>query len=192
MFHVEVNQGTKVARAFNLSPERLEATVLKPWRLGEEFMLGDQHFVPADAEITVLEARELRQDELAMGRGWSGALKLGEDVTARVVAGGAADARSQPPPPAVVKFKQDVVSQCGAGRIGLHQVVWLAGDRYPESRVSDRLALAERAVWELLHERKVRMLDAAGEVEPSRWQPALLSWESWAGGRGPAIQIEAV
>jgi len=189
MFHVELREGPESARAFNLSDARLEA-ILVPWRRGEVVMLGEKHFEPAESELTVYEGRELRQDEIAMGRGWSAALKTGADVTADVLAGrtgGTGDGS----PPAVVKFKEDVLAQCGYGRIGLHQVVWLAGDRYPESRISDRLALAERAVWELLHEERLRMLGGSGEVQPSGWEAALLSWDSWAGGRAPTVQLEA-
>jgi hypothetical protein len=187
VYHVELRQDSRSARAFNLTSSRLAATVLEPWKRGDTLKLGDQEWDPSEADLTIYEGRELRPDELGMGRGWSSAVKTGEDVTARVLAGPAAAAED---PPAIAKFKADVLAQCGSGRIGLHQVVWLANDRYGAWRVSDRIALAERAVWELLHQGRIRMLDAAGEVERARWEPVLLAWDTWA-GHGPSMQIEA-
>jgi hypothetical protein len=53
--------------------------------------------------------------------------------------------------------------------------------------VSDRLALAERAVWELLHEHRLTLIGADGPMEREQWEPVLLRWESWS---DEAIAIE--
>jgi hypothetical protein len=46
--------------------------------------------------------------------------------------------------------------------------------------VSERLALAERAVWELLHQRALTMLRDEKTVPREQWEAALLSWKEWA------------
>ena len=57
--------------------------------------------------------------------------------------------------PATDALRREILAQCRGGRIGVHQVLWLANRWYPERRVSERLALAETAVWGLLHERLI-------------------------------------
>jgi len=57
----------------------------------------------------------------------------------------------------------------------------LATELHPEWRASDRLAIAEQAVWELLHHGALRLSDEYGEVERERWQSVLLAWDTWTG-----------
>jgi hypothetical protein len=90
-------------------------------------------------------------------------------------------------------FKDVVRAQCASDRLAIHQVMWLANSRHPEWRVSERLALAERAVWELLHEGGLTMLKRVpGEGGPeypvadrSQWQPVLLAWATWSDSTEP-------
>jgi hypothetical protein len=78
-------------------------------------------------------------------------------------------------------------------------VMWLANSRHPEWRVSERLALAETAVWELLHESRLIMLrrvslKAGPEFTPvdrSEWQRVLLSWATWSDSAEPRWFVEA-
>jgi hypothetical protein len=67
--------------------------------------------------------------------------------------------------------------------------VRLTEQSWPQLRASERLAVAEQAVWELLHERRVtlvRGVPAGAQPGPepiaeAEWQPALLAWGSWTG-----------
>ena len=54
----------------------------------------------------------------------------------------------------------------------------LASEQHPGWRVSDRLALAERAVWELLHHGQLRMVRRADAVDQDEWESLLLAWET--------------
>jgi hypothetical protein len=193
VFHVQISQLPHSARAFNLHRDTLFTTVVEPWLRGDTIELGDRTWNPAKAELTVYEGRELRPDELGMGRGWSNAVRAGDDVTARVID----EARRQAEPPraqasALERFKEEVLEQCGAGRIGIHQVMWLASAEFPGSRASERLALAEQSVWELLHQHRLRMLIDGDPVPAEEWERIVLRWETWAGGPGAAtVLLEA-
>ena len=196
MFHIEVRKFPHVARSFNLSEAELNAKVLVPWSEGRIVELGEQKWEPATAKLKIIEGPELRVDEIGMGRGWPNALHRGEDVTARVLA--AAKARmsgsgAQSASDALGAFKDVVQAQCEANQLAIHQVLWLANSRHPEWRVSERVALAERAVWELLHEGKLTMVRRrAGDdgprdvdVEKEEWGRALLAWASWSDASAP-------
>jgi hypothetical protein len=126
--------------------------------------------------LTIFEGPELRQDQIGMGRGWGNVTRLGVDVTERVL-GDAIAPRSS-----VEKLKADVASRCVAGRLGVGDVLSLADEELPGRRVSERIALAEQCIWELLHQRGVRMVSAGDPddtVGKELWQPILLSWETW-------------
>ncbi|HWF35177.1 MAG TPA: hypothetical protein VG295_07385 [Solirubrobacteraceae bacterium] len=194
MFHVEIRQFPNVTRSFNLSEGELNAKILVPWSRRENFELGEREWEPARAKLTVLEGRELRSDEIGLGRGWANVNRYAENVTERVLA----LARAQAKPGGVASgeasaFKDVVRAQCASDRLAVHQVLWLANSRHPEWRVSERLALAESAVWELLHEGRLIMLrrvsgDSGPEYPPAdrpEWQPALLSWATWSDSAEP-------
>jgi hypothetical protein len=189
VFHVELKQFPQVARRFNMSVQELSETVLGPWSRGETLTFGEQQWTPGKAELTIYEGRELRSDEISMGRGWSSATRHGEDVTARVLSE-VASPTGPASAPAVAQFKEEVLAQCAGGRIGIHQVMWLANAEYAGWRVSDRLALAEQAVWELLHQHRLRMLSADGPVDPADWERIVLAWETWADPGTPTILLE--
>jgi hypothetical protein len=191
VFHVEVRQFPHVTRTFNLSEADLYATVLTPWSQGQLVLLGEREWEPRRAKLTVLEGRELRTDEMGLGRGWANLSRDAENVTERVLA--AAGAQAKPGGLAEASgsagaFKEVLRAQCAADRLAVHQVMWLANSRHPEWRVSERLALAERAVWELLHEGLLTMLrrvpGAAGPgytaADRSEWEPVLLAWATWS------------
>jgi hypothetical protein len=191
VFHVEVRQFPNVARAFNLSQAELDAKVLIPWSRGQIVVLGEREWEPRKAKLTVLEGREVRNDELGLGRGWANASRDAENVTDQLLAatrGQTTQSADPAAPGGLATFKEVVLAQCATDRLALHQVMWLANSRHPELRVSERLALAEQAVWELLHEGHVTMLKrGSGEEGPevtvadrSQWQPALLAWATWS------------
>ena len=196
MFHVELRQFPHVARSFNLSEAEVNATVLAPWSRGELVQLGERSWLPDRAKLTIFEGPELRSDEIGMGRGWGNVTRKGQDVTERLLTVTEAQAATAGAPSAsdaLAAFKDVVQAQCEVNRLAIHQVLWLANSRHPEWRVSERLALAERAVWELLHEGRVRMVrgvagdDGPADVDAEKedWARALLAWASWSDSRAP-------
>jgi hypothetical protein len=173
VFHVELRRFPHVARAFNLTAKELNERIVKPWAAGAPVEFDDRSWEPAKARLSIYEGPEIRPEDIGLGRGWATATRAGEDVTARVLE----DARGS-----LQRFKARL-----ATRMTLAAVVALAGELHPQSRVSDRLALAERAVWELLHERRLTLIGRNGPIKQTQWEPVLLSWESWTDG---TISIE--
>ena len=172
MFHVELRQFPHQARAFNLTREELDARLLGPWVSGEAVSLDDRRWSPERARLTIYEGPGLSADQLGLGRGWANVTREGEDVTKRVLA-------ELAHPPAVAELKRDLVA---GGSISMGQLVELAGERYPQSRVSERIALCEQAVWELLHEGAVQLVRAGEPVEEGDWQATLFEWRAWSAG----------
>jgi hypothetical protein len=84
-FHVEISMGFRRARAFNLDEAKLRADILDPWMRGRVIMLGDRDWEPRDSKLIVLEGPELHDTDLSMGRGWSNAERVSENVTRRLV-----------------------------------------------------------------------------------------------------------
>jgi len=189
MFHVELRQFPHLARAFNLPRDELETRILGPWVRGDPVELNDRRWAPDRAKLTIYEGRALATDEIGMGRGWANAARTGEDVTTRLVAEAE---RSLKAPSALVELKQRLLKRCGEAPVGLNDVVELSGSD-GRQRASERLADAEQAVWELLHEGRVRLIREGRFLEREQWQPALLSWASWSGegsaasGKGLAV-----
>jgi hypothetical protein len=64
--------------------------VLEPWRSGTPVLLGDREWEPRECALRVLEGTTLAPEDLALGRGWQRAERTGEDVTERLLSGGAA------------------------------------------------------------------------------------------------------
>jgi hypothetical protein len=178
MFHLELRQFPHVARAFNLSREELDTRILMPWAEGTAVELDDRRWAPERARLTIYEGRALASDELGMGRGWSNAGRTGEQVTGRLLAD--AELRIKVPP-ALVELKHELLERCAEGRLGLGELVALSDSHEPPRRASERLALVEQAVWELLHERRLLLERDGAPLAPEDWQPALLSWATWTG-----------
>ncbi len=181
MFHVELRQFPHAARAFNLTREELDRRFVRPWVAGALIEHDDRRWSPEKARLTIYEAPELPTEEMGMGRGWGNVSKTGRDVTDRVLAEAQATAA-----PAVVaseaeRFKLELVGRCSVEPQSLRSILLWAIERYPRRRISERLALAEQASWELLHEQRVEMIDATEPVPRDQWQERLLDWESWTG-----------
>lgn len=183
MFHVELRQFPNSVRAFNLSREELMARILGPWVAGVPVEWGERRWNPEKARIAIYEGRALGQEEIGLGRGWATATRSGEEVTAQML-------EAARVPPALERFKEEVAAHCAQAPVQLSALVVLAGQSHPEARVSDRLALAEQAVWQLLHEERLRLLRGGKPLGREDWGPMLLSWETWSGaevsaGGGP-------
>jgi len=112
-FHVELSSGFRQrARAFNLDEGRLRAEVLEPWIAGRRVHLGEKDFEPRDSRLVVLEGPELAGVDLSMGRGWSNAEKVSENVTRRLV-----DAAAAPGTPVVAILAEDEDALLDVGRL---------------------------------------------------------------------------
>jgi hypothetical protein len=173
VFHVELRQFPNSVRAFNLTREELMARIVGPWVSGVPVEWGERRWNPEKARIAIYEGRNLGPEEIGLGRGWQNATRSGQEVTAQVLE----EARV---PPALERFKEEV---CAQAPVALTKLVELAGESHPQARLSDRLALAEQAVWQLLHEQRLA-LRRDGEPLPSEdWGPTLLSWEAWRDGQ---------
>lgn len=176
MFHVELRQFPNVARSFNLSEDELHARIVGPWIAERPLELDDRRWSPEKARLTIYEGPRLAPEDIGMGRGWQNVTRGGRDVTAAVLerargATGTDAAREQ--------FKSELEGLAAAGPLSLAQALSLAAARSPGRRVSEQLALAEQAIWELLHQRRVAVVRGGTEVADDGWQPLLLSLETW-------------
>jgi len=169
VFHVELRRFPHVARTFNLSDEELERRVLAPWLAGQPLELEDRQWEPGRTKLTIYEARALAREEIGMGRGWGTVSRDGEDVTARLLA-------SRRQPSELHELKDEILTRVREQRLRLGDVVELSD---ATRRPSERLSLAEQAVWELLHEARVRLIEAGTAVGQDRWQAVLLDWRAW-------------
>ncbi len=189
MFHVEVRQFPHVARTFNLSRQELDTRIVLPWVSNAPIELDDRRWAPERARLTIYEGRELRPDELGVGRGWPNVTRTGEEVTARLLEESASGPQS---PSSIEAFKRDTLRLCAAQGVSLGEVVVLASDRHPGWRLSERLALVEQAVWELLHHGQLRMSRPGGVVDRADWQSVLFRWSEWTGAQADPAFLETV
>ena len=88
-FHVEVRSALHRAWLFNLEAEELRQRVLSPWAAGAAFALADRRWEPRESELRIIEGPRLEPADLAHGRGWSRARRIGRDVTGELLRRGA-------------------------------------------------------------------------------------------------------
>lgn len=186
VFHVQLRQFPHSARAYNLTRAELEERFTRPWVSGQEVATEDRQWTPEKARLTVYESRQLRADEIAIGRGWGNVERQGTDVTERELAAVRAAPAGAPTPPepslALGAVKDELVALTGVAPIPVSRAVSLARIAAPGARASERLAIAEQAVWELLHERRADLARPGAEeqaIGASEWRPLLLAWTSW-------------
>ena len=182
MFHVQVRQFPHLARAFNLTRGELDARLVEPWIAGRPVELQDRRWSPERARLTIYEGPELGVEEIGLGRGWANVTRSGAEVTEAVLAAARRQVEAPLPPQAL---KREIVARRARGPLGLGDVVALAGSG--GLRASARLAAAEQAVWELLHEGAIALVRGSTALTREQWQPVLLSWEAW---RDPGLGIE--
>jgi len=186
MYHVELRQFPHVARVFNLPREELEQRFVQPWVAGSIIDHDDRRWSPERARLKILEGPELRSEELGMGRGWASATKRCRDVSDAVIAEARRGAEARPE----VESLKDAVQEVAANTITVQDVMALAAAAHPGWRPSEQLALAEQTVWEMLHQQRLALTAAGEPVGRERWQPILLSWETWTGA-GPRVELRA-
>lgn len=180
VYHVELRQHPHVARAFNLTRAQLDERILVPWMSRASFHFEDREWIPEEATLVIYEAPHLEIAQLGLGRGWGEVTRSGRDVTDELVHAVQASTAT-PADEATEWLKAEIVQRARRAPLTLHQVVELAHVRYRGWRASDRLAVAERAVWELLHLQEVRLTVSDVAVDPSGWEAIVLDWDVWTG-----------
>ncbi len=187
VFHLELRQFPHVARVFNLSREELDARFARPWVGGFAIEHEDRRWLPDRARMTIYEGPELAPNEIGMGRGWPTVGKISREVTETVLAQAqrGADARS-----AIGTFKAMLLGTAVAPTT-FGEVIELVNSEYPHWRASQRLALAEQAVWEMLHHGALTLSGLDGPIERERWPEILLSWSTWMQAGSDPLLLEA-
>jgi hypothetical protein len=177
VYHLELRQFPHVTRAFNLSREELDRRFLMPWAGGSVIDHDDRKWSPERAKLTIFEGRELRPEEIGLGRGWANVIKHSEDVTDAVVAEAQRGAQARPE----VEALKATIDELAGRPITFTDVIALAAAAHPHWRASEQLAIAEQGVWEMLHQSRLTMIAADEPVPRDRWQSIVLSWATWTG-----------
>ncbi len=186
VFHVELRQFPHQTRAFNLTRDELDAQIVGPWIAGEPLDLNEYRWLPDRATLTIYEGPRLEVADMGLGRGWQNVTRTGRDVTQEVLI----EARDETSElPTADDFKDEVAGRAGAGAISVSGLVELAGEWYPQSRVSERIALCERVVWELLHSVPVTLSRRGKPVPAYEWQAVLLTWATWTDDGPDAVSL---
>jgi hypothetical protein len=186
VFHLELRQFPHVARAFNLSREELDRRFARPWVSGAEIEHEDRTWMPGKAKLVIFEAPELGVGELGLGRGWAAVGKNGVEVTETVLAeaGRGAEGRS------TLEIVKATVRGAARTPLAFTEVIEMIVAEYPSWRPSEQLAMAEQAVWELLHQGRLTLHEPEGPVAAERWSEILLNWGTWTGD-APELVLEA-
>ncbi len=191
MFHIELRQFPHTARALNLGEQELRTQILVPWVAARGVQWADRRWSTEKAQLTILSGPELAPQAMGMGRGWQEALRAGEDVTAQMLE----QARSeQGGGEALAQLKRELVARCDTHPQRPDEAVALASARWPEHLVSQRLALAEQAVWELLYEGRLKLVQQGAttrSVPVEQWRAALLEWRAWSSSEEAQLLLHA-
>jgi hypothetical protein len=157
MYHVEIRQFPHAAHAFNLNREELDARFLRPLAEGRRLQYNERQWAPEKVKIAIYEGPQLAVEEIGMGRGWGNVTKGGENVTARLLA----EARLQAESPAGLDgLKQAIVERCADGPLSYEQLLAMAAELAVGADANQTVALAARAVWELLQEDRLSVVAA--------------------------------
>ncbi|MFZ0043877.1 MAG: hypothetical protein WAK93_21380 [Solirubrobacteraceae bacterium] len=186
MYHLELRQFPHVARAFNLSREELDSRYVRPWVNGTMIEHDDRRWAPDKVRLTVYEGPELRVDEIGLGRGWGSVVKSSKDVTATVLADAERGAEARPE----VEALKGAIEEVATNPLSGDDVVVLAAAGHPTWRASEQLALAEQAVWEMLHQGRLTITAEGEPVDQERWQAIVLSWATWSGAADDPLRFQ--
>jgi hypothetical protein len=122
-----------------------------------------------------------------MGRGWPNVTRTAAEVTEKLLASGGDTKQAQPSNDELERCKQLILARASNGSFEISECVRLAEAVRLGTRASERLTLAEQAVWELLHTGLLELVgsddDDAAAFDRGAWQEALLDWETWGGER---------
>ncbi len=173
-----------MARAFNLTAEELTGRFLAPLVNGRELVYNDREWLPRKTTVTIYEGPELPVEQIGMGRGWGNVQRSGTDVTERILSRARERVARHP---ALDRLQERLATSLEAGPVRLAEVVVLADDLMGDRRVSERLAVAELAVWELLQGDRGTLRADGVVVQAERWQEVLLRFGSW---RGEAVCVQ--
>jgi hypothetical protein len=176
MYHLELRMGIDQARAYNLTEADLHTRFITPLTSGRTIEYGDKEWIADKTRVSVFEAPQLRPDQIAMGRGWPNVQKNGQDVTERVLAAvqrtGAANSTS-------AALKDRLLGRLSAGSVTLSEVLTLAGEMSKGERFSQQAAVAEMAVWDLLHQDELVLESGGLPVPETEWQWLLMDHRAW-------------
>lgn len=170
MYHVELRKFPHLARVFNLTEDELRTRIVVPWVRSGSVELDERRWTSDKARLTIYEGSAIAAEDRGLGRGWSTVTREGQEVTARVLR------EASELVPRTSELKQKLLD---AAPIALSDAVALGGAGHPGWRPSELLAVAEQAVWELLHEGRLALVRAETPVPAAEWEPLLLSWASW-------------
>lgn len=187
VYHLELRQFPHVARAFNLTVEEVQARFVAPWLAGAMIEHDDRRWAPERCRLRILHGPPLRPDELGMGRGWATASRTCDDVTEALLARARRGAGGRPE----LELLKEAIEEVATAEISFPDVMALAGAGHPGRRASEQLALAEQAVWEMLHQQRLVMVCRGEPVRRERWQELVLSWATWAGAQGDPVRLRA-
>jgi hypothetical protein len=187
VYHLELRQFPHVARVFNLTREELDTRFIRPWIAGTMIEHDDRRWAPERSRLKILEGPELRAADLGLGRGWGTASKTSTDVTDALIAQARRGAEARPE----LEALKSAVHEVAAHPISFQDVMALAAAGHPNWRASEQLALAEQAVWEMLHQAQLEMIISGDTVPRERWQPVVLSWATWAGAGEEPFRLQA-
>lgn len=188
MFHLELRQFPHVARAFNLSREELDERFARPWVSGAEIEHDERRWAPGKAKLIIYEGPELGLGELGLGRGWANVGRTAQEVTETILAQAQRGAEGR----STLEIVKAAVRGVARSPLSLPEVVELVRGDYPLWRPSEQLAVAEQAVWELLHQGQLSLSGPDGALEAEQWPEVLLSWPSWTGAAASGLVLESV
>ncbi|MGE5407162.1 MAG: hypothetical protein ACM3NV_00970 [Syntrophothermus sp.] len=121
MFHVEISQGLRRARVFNLDRADLVEKVVQPWLEDRRITMGEREWRPRDSELRILDGPRMETTDLAFGQGWSNAERVARDVTDEIL-------RSAPPPHTPDAF---AIETEAPGALGLEAIAGQTGRPIP-------------------------------------------------------------
>jgi hypothetical protein len=91
------------------------------------------------------------------------------------------------------EFKAEILGQAKEDLTGVYEAWWTANAWYPDRPLSERLAMAERAVTELASEARIVLCRGTWEdaerspIAPDERAAVLCDWATWAIPDGPRV-----
>jgi hypothetical protein len=180
VYHVQLKQRRNAASAFNLSADDVRSRFATPMIADHVFDYAEKEWNPRETRLTVLEGRELRIDELGLGRGWPNALRTGTEVTDQFLSDGRVTGPQIDP---VGRLEDRIAGRLSAGPLPLRELLGMTAELMPGRTVSERLSVCERTVWESLHRGSWGLQLDGSPLAPDAWQAQLLDLDAWLGDR---------